>query len=170
MLFRSAQAGEVTNAVMNTALANKADKLFATNLVTNGDFSNGTMGWSVDNNTTFTVVDGVASIVTTLGYKSIYTSGMSLISTNKYYVSANLKCTTQVQLGSANQEYAVYTVSPSVFEKKSTVITFGVGLYLTFKPMAAGTLNMDNFIILNLTQIFGAGKERSEERRVGKEC
>jgi len=179
-----AQAGEVTTAAMNTALANKADKLFATNLVDNGDFNNGANGWILGSGITVTQqVDGI--ILTFNGTAATYAldfSGARVLD-NKYFglmkfraLSSGISSVWYRVADVVGLELAAMTQSnPTIdtdYTIKGNVTCPSNGSYLGNIRIAFATagdsLNKQVKLyrneILNLTSIFGLGKEPTKEQ------
>lgn len=162
-----------------------ADKLMATNLIANGDFSNGTTGWSgfnstiaVANNTLSATGDGAyatARLVETIPVA--YSSGL------KIYIKAKVRAidagatTIDVRLGGGgmstqvatavtspvqNQWYNVSQVIPSVAGGTSGNFNIQYGISFSNAAAAIGKImDIQYSLALNLTAIFGAGKEPS---------
>ena len=160
-----------TETEVDTALANKADKLFATNLVTNGDFSNGTTGWS-----------GLTSNVQiTNGKMIINTSSpisplnmMNIVNANRYYLAVKVKSD---GVGRVNISFANGgTVVSNTLQTSVTLINFdiqslvliatgnGDRLAMTRLSFTNNTVELDDFMVINLTEIFGVGKEPTKEQ------
>lgn len=171
--------GEVTTAAMNTALANKADKLFATNLVTNGDFSNGTTGWT----STYGVGSVASNVYSHTGdgtnISPFFFQSHSIITGRKYYGKAVVKVTNSVcqniriRFGAGVGDINIPTPTQDTEYAKSIVFTSGITLtvgdafthtYADASTANGKVLQVKYVSLLDLTQIFGAGKEPTKEQ------
>lgn len=170
-----AQAGEVTTTQLNNAIATKADKLYATNLVTNGDFTD-TTGWtpasatlSATSNTLIVTGDGTAT--QPWAYKS-----QTFVSGRKYFIKVKMKVnksncvqirvrasTTTIATISAPAIDTYYNVS-GVFTATSENTINLIATYNTNADALNSILSNQYLIALDLTVIFGAGKEPSKEQ------
>ena len=162
----NAQLADIENDI-----ADKAQKLKATNLVTNGDFSQGEIGWGgVGTTNTITVTDKIS-----------FNGNASLSGGRHQDINAN----TNDKLYLAFKHGNVGTVKPNVFyANKGTFnnmsnLTFvsgqnslifnsrlnGIRLYL---QQESGQIYdqawLDDFIVINLTATFGAGNEPTKEQ------
>lgn len=187
-----AQAGEVTNVAMNTALANKADKLFATNLATNGDFSNGITGWLG----IFSNISVLSNILSVVGTNSNSSARVSQSSTStitnslgrKIYTRARVRVTNSLctsissrLVDSVGGDLASLVVSVSnpiinIWYNISTLFNIsniqnGSTARAYFQHNYSNTTDSTNAVMevqyvqeLDLTQIFGAGKEPTKEQ------
>ena len=157
---------EVTN--LQTALDGKVDKLMATNLVTNGDFSNGTTGWSsggipllVENNSLRLHLDNTSGATVHPNVRQTIQG----VSGNIYYVAFDVinnvsgaSASTFFQFGSQvalnytgnGRRSVVFTA-----DNNATTIFFNN----TVPNNVLLSLNIDNVLLLNLTATFGAGNE-----------
>jgi len=154
-----------------TQLNTKVDKLFATNLITNGDFSNGTTGW-VDISNTVSVIDGRLVINTSAGIA--VQQMLNIINANKYYTAFKVKSDgiASVVISFRN---GVTNVSPLIptnialnnFQIQSQIITatnVGDRLNIARNSTTSNIVELDDFIIINLTSLFGAGNEPTKEQ------
>jgi len=83
-------------------------------LVTNGDFSDGTTGWTKTPTATYSVSDGVMKFNPTTQYDSLNSSPLDTVIGNKYYYVGSIKSNTNTgrfQLGST----LVSTIANNVF-------------------------------------------------------
>lgn len=161
----------------------KADKLFATNLVTNGDFSNGTTGWLSTN----VVLTANANEITATGnggssFSSFYRdTTLSAQSGKKIYVRSSAKITngvastlTQQITGSTGGGISLGTINNPVLNQNyifSNVFTLDASItgFVRVFPHVAnfGTTSAQNGSVVkvayvlakDLTSIFGSGKE-----------
>ena len=77
---------------VDTALNGKVDKLMATNLITNGDFSNGTTGWSAFNGVQ-TVSNGIYTNTGNGTNRFVFTEQNLPILNARYYVKIKFRVT-----------------------------------------------------------------------------
>ena len=135
--------------------------LDATNLVANGDFSNGTTGW----NGITAVVNGRASKLATSQW-GLMTAPISTVVGNRYYVAA------QVEGSSAN--YLEFVSSGAVFNQNTSInrLSLIAKATLSTHTLAVGdsrtsgwtTFYVDNFVAIDLTATFGKGNEPTVEQ------
>jgi hypothetical protein len=166
-----------------TALANKLDKIFITNLVTNGDFQN-TNGWvgvnstlSVNNSTLLSVVADPASSWLARSY---YDTNTNMLANHKYYISCQARVTTadcyamDIQLRTPglvmidqiitimspveNQWYNISAIKFHATESNGMMF-YAMHEYLTEIAAGLGQMEMQNVIIIDLTDAFGATNE-----------
>ena len=168
----TARSSTVTG-VVHTVLDNRLEAiesdtvLNATNLVTNGDFSNGSTGWSnVD-----AVVNGVAEKTAVASWQTISQSAMIGVGVgDKYYLSANIKTPAQtiyLQLQEGvSPFFSHYIVAkPSTeMQRNSVVFTNEISgsarvLISDSAPSGWQKYYVDNVSLINLTATFGAGNE-----------
>lgn len=191
LIAQKGDTGEVTTAAMNAALANKADKLYATNLVTNGDFSNGITGFigggailSSYSNTLSVMGNGSSA------YPQAYQSiNISSFLNHKIYFSAVLKTTntdcTQLSIqpqlrngttfvsnmasysinnpinGTPYRLSSIYTMPNSGADNVWPLL---IHSYANSSIANTKIMEVKHFIAINLTSIFGAGKEPTKEQ------
>lgn len=165
---------ENTNAQLadiESDLSDKAQKLKATNLVVNGDFSQGTTGWgSVD-----LVVDGIAEKTVTRQYAGIEQPIANHLSyaNRKIYASALLKTTSPlvrlaVSDGITNTD--VVSLGDNQFQRYSLVKTMASNMtafIIKIHDLRASGWDKfyaDKFKIIDLTATFGAGNEPTKEQ------
>lgn len=154
----SAEQGKV----LSTSISElNADVDFpVTNLVTNGDFSDGTTGWIPHANAT--VVDGELKLVATGdGQNTMQT--IAILGSTKYYLARKQGTIGRCYIDQYQNDtfFGVSSVLENVgsviFESKASVnkgfLILGAGLN------GAGTYIFDDIILINLTAAFGAGNE-----------
>lgn len=154
----------------------KADKIYATNLVTNGDFSNGTTGWSattgsltVSNNELTLVKDNMTiSRVGTL---------LSIVNGRKYYVKINRFIVNDgATLGST---LTTRDATLALIKQTLTYLPHGVST-LNFSLVFTATIDAQSIaynlssdstglttgrmIVIDLTSLFGAGNEPTKDQ------
>lgn len=150
----------------------KANKVPATNLLINGDFSNGTVGW-LSNNSTNTVSNGVLSNIGngTIHYPYV-TQLLTIKAGDKYYVRqrfrvANSACNLIELKLNNNIFYHRFTPIANVWNDYSAVVTatstsgtFRIHHVYADSATANGKeMQLTNPIVINLTATFGAGNE-----------
>ena len=180
----SAEAQRVTDHANRSAeLAGKADKVVIRNIIENGDFSNGQIGW-MDNpgyNNRFEVVDGVArSIETDLGNqnpdRSFITDVVSIPAGHKVYSNIKLKVTDPTKVrevsilyGLAGRDGRNYLPLPSSdFDNYSGLLDWTTGTRIRIMTTFNTTedvpdIYLDYAILLDLTETFGIGNEPTKE-------
>ena len=132
--------------------------MMATNLVTNGDFSNGTTGWSTG--TGWSISGGVA-----IGNNanSTYLTRNSTFSNigNNYYVALKISnyVSGSVSLLSAHFDR---TVDYRLNGTKSTIVKPKVSLLSLYSVSFIG--NIDDVMVIDLTTTFGKGNEPTVEQ------
>jgi len=142
-------------------ISGKADKVTATNLLTNGDFSNSTVGWSTSTLASCTVSDNVAICLANSANDSINKT-LSTVADHKYYFAARVKSTSNLirfYLSNAQRYHSGsgnYELLSSIFTATST--NHGMGV------LDSRLSGFDNFyvkyaIAIDLTATFGAGNE-----------
>lgn len=137
------------------------------NLVTNGDFSNGTTGWATSN-ATISASNNVGSVTASAQYGY---AGMSAFTPtvvgSKYYVSAMIKSISSlIKVGMSSSSFGAYSGSNN-YEKVSvicTATTTNTHVPIVRDDRASGwdVANVMNMFSVNLTQTFGAGNEPSQ--------
>lgn len=162
---------EITN--IKQVFNEKADRLFATNLVTNGDFSNGTTGWSAVSATGFSVVGGIAKFTPTAQYGRIISQTISLIINNKYYTYADVKTINSDKIGvglmNGTTDSAATTNVLNTSQRISTIQKANastptyVGV-LDYRTSLFDEVEVYRVGCINLTQTFGIGKEPTKEQ------
>ena len=178
--------GNLSSTNVQTALveldSEKASKLFATNLVTNGDFSNGTTGWSsnsstnsVSNNTLSNIANG-----TMAEGQAVQQFSPSLITTNNKYCKmearvTNANCTSIIfRLGGSGSIMTInnpiqnqwYMFSGNFINESIATGSF-LRIYHTYvdASIANGKVMEVQYVsTIDLTAIFGAGNEPTKEQ------
>jgi hypothetical protein len=139
------------------------------NLIENGDFSNGTTGWVVndlDNINTTNGFYGETNLVGDRIYSPYYTSDIG----NKIYlyvgyisISGSSQYTSLIRRGSTKQLYSL-GYAPSTYNDLSLIYTNDVTSgNIIFYPhtvsSTTGTVSLKDVMLYDLTSIFGAGNE-----------
>ena len=146
----------------------------ATNIVTNGDFSNGTTGWSgID-----AIVGGVAEKTPTATYQAIQQSNgnFSLYAGKKIYVAALIKTTSptlrlSLSDGVLNSEVpvnydGVYAIR-SMVKQMATATTACIVKVYDIGVSGWSKFYVDNILAIDLTATFGKGNEPTTEQMDG---
>lgn len=146
--------------------------VWGTNLVTNGDFSNGTVGWSATN-AGFSISGSVASILANAQWGRMEQGAFYSVSANHIYYCAALvnsdSTLVKLTLEKVDSPYTVLgykyvTVvnSPSLisFTAISTTDLTRVSFRINDgRTSGWSTFTVDNCTFIDLTATFGAGKE-----------
>ena len=146
----------------------------ATNLVTNGDFSNGTTGWS---GTMITVTNGVARLLsdnTGGGMQQYPNTAQGTVKGNggnKYYIRALVSEFTKVGYGVGFFQLGLSTTTPPFSSAgiKTYIVTPASAfntLYVNHTVNAGSLIDykIDNITLIDLTATFGAGNEPTLEQ------
>ena len=144
--------------------------MMATNLVTNGDFSNGATGWNGSWDMVVTNGYMVATNERQYKYKDIVSSVG-----DKLFVSVNMRGVSDSKPAVWVFDYGTYTnmlevlgVSGNVWVRKSMIFSPKLGGIRVMLNHYGRTLVMeahyDDVIVINLTATFGAGKEPTVEQ------
>ena len=139
--------------------------IWGTNLVTNGDFSNGLTGWSSKNVTGFDVVDGIAEFTANALINGISIT-TSRIAGRKYYLFAKLKSNTnKLCIASKYELPLVYHSGSGDWKRISCVYTAlsdapsWIVSITDYTSTGWSQKYVDYLGVLDLTTIFGAGNE-----------
>lgn len=149
----------------------------ATQLVTNGNFANGTTGWSGDGSTR-TVVNGVLTVTGTGASvtPNAYTSIGNKIVGNKYYLRANvtpksslcasLRLTSidSVQIISNPVINNSYLLSGIITASSTYNLIVIYHYYASTADVTGAAIEVDNVMAINLTATYGAGNEPTKEQ------
>lgn len=142
-----------------------------TNLVSNGNFVNGTTGWAAVGATGFTVASNIATFTATVQTGNI-NQNISIINGHKYYM-----CTTVMSSGAGNLEIAIYDnlayfvdssfAIPTSLTFKSaygTATNTATGVVKIMDSRASGwtQVSVKNVVLLDLTAAYGAGLEPTQ--------
>lgn len=157
-------------------LAGKADKVVLKNLVENGDFSNGTTGWTatnaieIDNNTIHVKSDNPAS-------HAIWQDIASVGSNDKFYVTLDFNLISNPENKSVFTSIRDYGTVTSIlqllvnlqimnqYQTISTIVSSPNGIRLTpvYVTNPGYEARVTNILVFNLTTVFGAGNEPTKE-------
>ena len=177
-----ADADSATVAGFNARMVDvEADtSLDGTNMVTNGDFSNGTTGWvgvSATNSVTNKILTNTSGGTWALGcvYRAV-----PYVGTNRYYARAEVRADSvgcdDIRLTNRTNTTNIYkTITApvqNVWYTISGVLTNdassnGIRLYHNYSTPALAlgkAMSVKNVLVLDLTTIFGAGNEPTVEQ------
>ena len=165
--LNSANLNKIENGIA-TLDAEKTTALLATNLVTNGDFSNGTTGWSSSVATITNVGNELNLLATETGGRVFQLVTMLA---NIYYLRAKVKSTSAL-VGISNQTGTIIKAhsgngsyeSLSAIYTQTNVGAVNVQLVRDNRTSGWDTVYIDDVLLTNLTQIFGAGNEPTKEQ------
>ena len=158
------KATTYTKTETDTALATKASKLMATNRVTNGDFSQGTTGWSKTGGSIM-VVNGELNFLATAEKHQAYTLGAANGS-DLYYFKANIKSDS---LLTALFVFGISTPIKTINTSENVSVRlipnggYSIGI-IDGRTEGFTTIYVKNVIAINLTVTFGAGNEPTKEQ------
>ena len=152
----------------------KSGKLFATNLVTNGDFSNGTNGWSVT--TPVTVANNEASFTQTATNQGI-NQAINIPSGHKFYITCKVfgsstllaleiqKRTTPWTSFATKAHSAIAQYENLTLILTGTSETNDVNIRIRDTASSGWALTkVKEVIAINLTALFGSGNEPTKEQ------
>lgn len=150
-------------------LAGKADKVIIKNQVKNGDFSNGTTGWTSlnsDINTTLNEASFIANAPNgrLLQRLNIQNNGQKLylyshVKSNSNLVWISLHGSNDIVYHSGSGQYEILS---SVHTKYTTGSSFQVQV-VDSRNSGWTAIYVKNTLLINLTETFGVGKEPSKE-------
>ena len=165
-----------TKTEVDTKDATKADKLMATNLVSNGDFSQGTTGWTLNGSSSNVVTN---NILRQTFNGTEWTPGISIpftiFANRKYYVSyffdSNDVTNNKIVRFGTSPYLTIYDGAARPLRKSVVVAplsnfsTFNmfVNGYTHHKPLNTEYGEYGWVIIIDLTTLFGVGNEPSKE-------
>ncbi|WP_434351029.1 hypothetical protein [Trichococcus flocculiformis] len=154
-----------------------------TNLVTNGDFSNGTADWLIGDGVTKTVVNNEVTITSLATSTSeVFRNIANLVVGNKYYSSVEMssgsygtECTWLVDTGGvAKTTDRIFHSGSNVYQRLSG-ITLATNAIMTFRildssrsgDISASPIKLRRVILIDLTATFGKGNEPTAEQMDG---
>ena len=141
--------------------------MMGTNLITNGDFSNGTTGW-VPYNATIAIENGRAKVQPTGQWATIGKSLYGVTIGKKFYFRVDIEGGPGLYWGNTNVGFgitsAVNKTFAAVITATSSDITVGVG---DNKSSSWPPFYVDNLLLIDLTAAFGAGNEPTAEQMDG---
>jgi hypothetical protein len=169
-IFTTANPQPYLTANFKSRLGNSVDVLRgmpATNLVTNGDFRNGTVGWDKIGLFNPIVLNNIYSFTVTAAYHKMKQS-ISFISLHKYYICVYVKADNknvflEVYCKSDTSANIAHSGS-NTFERLSYIATAGSGAnshvgIIDARSGAWTEIQVKYFSVLDLTEIFGTGNE-----------
>ncbi len=148
-----------------------------TNMVTNGDLSQGATGWNVYRGTSRGIVDGGYSATgdgNNTGVQITYTATPNFILDRMYYRRATFRVSSAIAPNNVNfyAGSSLYTFAAAVtlnqWQTVSSVTTQPAGnlgtryvsaAFLSTEQATAATLSVKNVVVIDLTAAFGAGNE-----------
>ena len=141
------------------------------NLVTNGDFSNGTVGFGQNGTGGLSVVGGIAEYTATTQYGKLLAYYPSTIG-NIYYSSALVKSASAlVGLGTVSGVNKSFHDGSNTFKRLSQIAkaTLTTSTFSIQDDRTSGwdKVYVDNVILIDLTATFGAGNEPTVEQMDG---
>jgi hypothetical protein len=160
----------------DNAVALKTDKLLTTNLITNGDFSNGTTGWSANNSTISTSAN---TLINTGNGSSQFprTNGGSIFANNQtYYVRMRARVTNSdaVEMFIGHGPSAIARITVPIINQwyqvtgvVSNPSNAELRIYHSYADSATANgkvMEVQYVSVINLTQIFGTGNEPTKEQ------
>jgi hypothetical protein len=157
---------ETTTFEVEQVSSQKVNPVAQPSAIANGDFSNGTTGWTLANVGTPTVANNEATFTTVAPGASMTKGTISgTIIGNKYYARGKIKATSsQISLNSGSgikyhSGSGNYELLSNLFTATSTGNGIGVA-----DNRASGwdAVSSKEFMMLDLTSIFGAGNEPSQ--------
>ena len=126
-------------------------------------------GWTSNGTTDVNFTNGIGTVVITKQYNGIRCGNLNLIVGHKYYISTfvlnktNGVCFTQIQGFSGYEKVGIY----NAFVRSSSCIEVTtippVPALLVISQGNSGTLYATKPLLIDLTEMFGAGKEPSKE-------
>lgn len=147
-----------------------------TNLVTNGDFSNGTTGWTPSATTSFSVVGGVARISPTTSGSNFYIDQvLNVVVGRTYYIRLGKLAQTApnsmyvyfngtnnfIISNGAHTDYSGWSAIYIPTGSNGTVFRVGI---LGGTRLTTDYVEVDDITLIDLTEVFGAGNEPSLSR------
>lgn len=147
--------------------------LTATNIIKNGNFSNGTTNWTSTSN--MNVVNNELQFIPTGQYGNVYQQIKNINISDKLYIVAKIKTNKNtVRLSISHKSGYTFTSSPSndnnEFGRVSVIGTIPSDVDYNFIRLMVqdigttfSTIYIKEVMAINLTQIFGAGNEPTKE-------
>lgn len=159
---------------------NLTEPLILENLIENGDFSDGTVGWSLfrgynslevaqgeliaTKNTTNSIINSALNIEGKSGYKyyvQVKVKSDKAVSLNCYLRTSTTIVSTISSQITMTDEYIKHT---GIITLNENVTNAGLHLRTISATNADATITMKEVSLINLTQTFGAGNEPSNEQ------
>lgn len=153
-----------------------SSELNLVNLVSNGDFSNGTAGWTKSGGaSSISVINGELSYQSSETGWAGATTDVDVIENNLYYITAKVRATSPVDYQSTNTiglylpayESIIYgniTTSQTMVSGLLTATSTGTSSVRIRNGESDATIYWDDVICINLTEAFGAGNEPTKEQ------
>lgn len=155
------------------ALNNKVDKFYATNLVQNGDFSNGTTGFTALGGTPNTISFNQKMIFNgTANASNGYVQDIPATTGNKLYFAFLAEYTSgdkpSIRFANFGVTGSDLILSSWVNGRNSLIFNSfvnGVRVYFRQQDLQVyNNVSFDNILTINLTQLFGTGNEPTKEQ------
>jgi hypothetical protein len=144
--------------------------LIGTNAITNGDFLNGTTGWTAGTATVSASSNELTAVNATTGYQTVISPTITSVGGHSYYVAANVKTTSSTVglqfTNSVNYASDKLHTGGGAYERLSVIYKHPTG-YSTCRVAIYGTNTtwyVKNIICIDLTATFGAGNEPTVEQ------
>ena len=143
--------------------------LTATNLIENGDFSDGTSGWSTESSN-IVVVDGILELNPVQQWGQFSSTAFQINVDNKYYVSAKVKSPTRLHVGWLKIAVEPRTSGSNMWETHSAIYVSSTNSnngnfgFIDSSTSDFKTSYFDDLSVINLTETFGAGNEPTKEQ------
>ena len=175
-------AGNISATNVQTAIneldTEKVDKLFATNLVTNGDFSSGITGWTFSSGVSISHVSGTMQVSATNSTGSTTFPNVNTTVGNMLnqimYVCATISelvrtnnPTIFFQLGANGSGNASNHITQNGFFSFRALVPNSTPIFFINSAVPSGasySYRIDNVLVINLTALFGAGNEPTKEQ------
>ena len=155
-----------TKTEVDTKDATKADKLMATNLITNGDFSDGLPGWrGSGTGSTLSNTEGKLTVLAGGRYKGTYYS-ITTVTGNIYYLAMTIDGPTKIYYGlryTPANIYKTFSGSERVSRNFNATTTSNSIDVLDSQVTDNTSFTIDDVVFIDLTATFGAGNEPSKE-------
>lgn len=159
------ESGKADNGAKITHI--KGNTVAWNQLVRNGNFADGTTGWST-NNVNVTILNNTASVTTTGSNVEIFlTDAIGFINGHKYYLSSVTGGNTGFELGILiNNSWPIKLANNGTTSRKSGIFTASTSIntniqYRRFNTDDGTVATISNTILIDLTLIYGAGNEPS---------
>lgn len=140
------------------------DKIL-TNLITNGDFSNGTTSWTISNATVITSNNEVHITLTASGGLVYQTAGGTLVVGHKYYACGWIKSNTNQAAFGIGGSIDYHSGSGNYEFLSTTLIATGTthGTFIKdYRTSGWTVIDGKSIMTIDLTAMYGAGSEPSQ--------
>ena len=168
---------KIDHANRSVELAGKADKVVIKNLITNGDFRDGLNGWSDMSSISLSLENSMLKMTYTSESQNVYVMAPShnYVTGDVYYArttlipQADIASIRHYYNGAYHQPYLlnatpnVETVLSNTFKGSSGGSTLNLIRLLDTDTNVGDSILIKNSMLMNLTNIFGAGNEPTKE-------